>query len=243
MLIALDIGNSRLKYGVFEGETLIATDKIAIDSFQSDLQKVLDCYPDVETIIVASVKNFDVDALKPFNHKKVKVVNRKDLMPFKNLYRTPETLGIDRMVLAAGASLLFPNQNCLVIDAGTCITYDFINSQNEYLGGAISPGLQMRYKSMNAFTDKLPLLNPQSPKSVIGDNTENSMHSGAVNGIRFEIEGYRAAHATSGGNFTIILTGGDSVFLAKEFKNTIFATPNFLLESLNALHRYQTQNA
>jgi type III pantothenate kinase len=146
------------------------------------------------------------------------------------------------MVLAAGAVFQFPNQNRLVIDAGTCITYDFIDHQNNYLGGAITPGLRLRYESLHNYTAKLPLLVLESPKELIGNSTSNSIHSGVVNGLVYEIDGFITEYGTRYSNFIIILTGGDTDFLAKRLKNTIFANSNFLLESLNQTFQYKIKN-
>jgi type III pantothenate kinase len=159
-----------------------------------------------------------------------------------NCYATPETLGIDRMVLAAGATLQFPNQNRLVIDAGTCVTFDFIDESNNYLGGAIAPGLRLRYESLHNYTAKLPLLALEDPKDLIGKSTAESIHSGVANGLVYEIDGFIDEYRVRYSNFIIILTGGDTEFLAKRLKNTIFANSNFLLESLNQTFQYKIKN-
>jgi type III pantothenate kinase len=142
------------------------------------------------------------------------------------------------MLLAAGAVFQFPNKNRLVIDAGTCITYDFIDENDNYLGGAISPGISLRYQSLHNYTDKLPLLSTEIPEELIGNSTNQSIHSGVINGVTLEIEGFVSSNLYRNDNFIIILTGGDSDFLAKRLKNTIFANPNFLLESLNQTYQF-----
>ena len=146
------------------------------------------------------------------------------------------------MVLAAGAVLKYPNKNRLVIDAGTCVTYDYINDKNQYLGGAIAPGLMLRYKSLNDYTAKLPLLTLENPENIIGNSTNQSIHFGVVNGLLNEINGFSTSFEAQNPNFIIILTGGDADFLAKRLKNTIFANSNFLLESLNLIYQYSNQN-
>jgi type III pantothenate kinase len=146
------------------------------------------------------------------------------------------------MVLATGATLQYPNQNRLVIDAGTCVTYDFISQDDVYLGGAISPGLRLRYQALNDYTAKLPLLTAEHPDYFIGNSTSNSIHSGVVNGLAYEIDGFIAHYQECYSNFIIILTGGDGEFLAKRLKNTIFANSNFLLESLNQTIQYKIKN-
>ena len=194
-------------------------------------------------MVVASVGLIDKSVFFGLeNSVKVHFVSHQDLFPFENKYQTPHTLGIDRMVLAAGAVLQYPNQNRLVIDAGTCVTYDFINQKNHYLGGAITPGLAMRYKALNQYTSKLPLLENEVPAFFIGDSTAQSIHSGVVNGLTFEIDGFIDQYKSLNSNFIIILTGGDAVFLAKRLKNTIFANSNFLLESLNQTFQYKIKN-
>jgi type III pantothenate kinase len=142
------------------------------------------------------------------------------------------------MILATGAILQFPNKNRLIIDAGTCITYDYVDSENNYLGGAISPGIRLRYQALNNYTAKLPLLTKEEPISSIGNSTNQSIHSGVINGVANEIDGFINDFMAKNENFIIILTGGDAEFLAKRLKNTIFANPNFLLESLNQTFQF-----
>ena len=122
------------------------------------------------------------------------------------------------------------------------MTYDFIDQNNVYHGGAIAPGIRLRYESMHNYTAKLPLLTIEEPENVIGNSTNQSLHSGVINGLTFEIDGYIEALKGQNENFIIILTGGDANFLAKRLKNTIFANSNFLLESLNNLYQYQIKN-
>jgi type III pantothenate kinase len=145
------------------------------------------------------------------------------------------------MVLSAGAVLQFPKQNRLVIDAGTCVTYDFIDADDNYLGGAISPGIRLRYESLHNYTAKLPLLTKSNPENFIGKTTQESIHSGVINGLTQEIHGFIKQYQEQYANFIIILTGGDAEFLAKRLKNTIFANPNFLLESLNQTFQYNNK--
>jgi type III pantothenate kinase len=151
------------------------------------------------------------------------------------LYKTKNTLGHDRIALVSAAAIDFPDQNTLIIDTGTCITYDFKNSENEYLGGGISPGIQMRFKSLNSQTSKLPLSTINLDYKLIGDDTNSSINSGVVHGVISEINGIINQYQERFKNIKIILTGGDSNFLLKKIKNTIFADQNFLLKGLNYL--------
>ncbi|MGB5270960.1 MAG: type III pantothenate kinase, partial [Eudoraea sp.] len=159
-------------------------------------------------------------------------------IPFKNSYATPQTLGMDRVALATAAFYFNPDANTLVIDAGTCITYDMINDYGEYLGGAISPGLRMRYKALHEHTSKLPLLEPKNYNDIIGNSTDASIHSGVLNGICREIDGVIGQYQSRFEDLTVILTGGDAQILSKRLKNTIFAHSNFLLKGLNYLLEY-----
>ena len=128
----------------------------------------------------------------------------------------------------------------MIIDCGSCITYDFINSANEYLGGAISPGIRLRYETLHNLTANLPLLEKKKPKNLIGNSTESSIHSGVINGILIEIDGIVNKYKTKYPDLTVILTGGDSKFLSKRLKSSIFANSNFLLEGLNHILEYNS---
>lgn len=239
MLLAIDVGNTRIKSAVFEVDKMIERFVYSNEDFFEKTKSILKEYSKIEFIVVASVgKLGKSDFLQFERHAKVFFITRELSFPFKNLYETPNTLGIDRMVLACGATIQFPNKNRLIIDAGTCITYDFVDEHNNYLGGAISPGIRLRYESLHSYTAKLPLLKKESPKNIIGNSTIESIHSGVVNSIAFEIDGYIDYFISQNANFIIILTGGDADFLAMRLKNTIFANSNFLLESLNQTFQY-----
>jgi len=239
MLLVIDVGNTRIKAAVFEANTLLEVLIFAKEDLTDKINFILQQHDKIKAIAVASVGNLDLQALVAFENKAaLHVISHQSSFPFQNLYTTPKTLGIDRMVLAAGAVLQYPRQNRLVIDAGTCITYDFIDAQNNYLGGAIAPGIKMRYEALHHYTAKLPLLLPSYPKTTIGNSTEEAIHSGVVNGVIHEIDGFIQDYKDQYAKFIIILTGGDADFLAKRLKNTIFANSNFLLESLNQTFQY-----
>ncbi|WP_299260391.1 type III pantothenate kinase [uncultured Aquimarina sp.] len=234
MNLVIDVGNTSIKIGVFEEASIVHHETLKSENFLEVIQKIKNDYPLIKRGILSSV----------FNIKEKDVVFAQDLfdmlildhtlkMPFRNLYATPTTLGADRLALVAASVLKFPEKDALIIDAGTCITYDFKNKQEEYLGGAIAPGLRLRYTSLNSFTSKLPLLDPEPPKNHIGNTTNEAIHSGVVKGVLYEIEGAIAEYCNTYPNLTVILTGGDAHFLSKRLKNSIFATSNFLLEGLN----------
>lgn len=239
MLLAIDVGNTLIKCAVFEHNTILELFHTEPKDIVEKINFILTSYPKIEVLVLSSVGNLDKNAFESFKDKvKIYEISRQHLFPFQNLYSTPETLGLDRMVLASGAVLQFPEQNRLVIDVGTCITYDFINEQDQYLGGAISPGIRLRYESLHHFTAKLPLLTKKQPENTIGNSTNESIHSGVIKGIAHEIDGFIEAYQSQYAKFIIILTGGDADFLAKQLKNTIFANSNFLLESLNQTFQY-----
>lgn len=243
MILAIDVGNTRIKAAVFEGATVLEYFVFSKNELEKKIKNILKKHKELTHFVVSSVSEVEKQAFFAFeNLVKVHFVSHDDSFPFVNGYKTPQTLGIDRMVNAAGATLQFPNQNRLVIDAGTCVTYDFIDESNNYLGGAISPGLRLRYAALHNFTAKLPLLELESPEHFVGKSTPESIHSGVVNGLVYEIDGFIDEYKALYPKFIIILTGGDTVFLAKRLKNTIFANSNFLLESLNQLFQYKIKN-
>ena len=243
MILAIDVGNTRIKSAVFEGATVLESFVFFKTELEENIQNILKKYKKVTNLVVSSVSDIERQSFLDFESLvHIHFVSHNDPFPFENCYKTPLTLGVDRMVLAAGATLQFPSQNRLVIDAGTCVTYDFINESDNYLGGAISPGLQLRYAALNNFTAKLPLLKLENPEHFTGKSTSESIHSGVVNGLVYEIDGFIEEYKALHSNFIIILTGGDAVFLAKRLKNTIFANSNFLLESLNQIFQYKTEN-
>jgi type III pantothenate kinase len=243
MILAIDIGNTRIKAAVFEGDILLELFVFFKIDLQKNIQNILKTNEKIKYLVVSAVSDVEKQWFSDFNDLlNIHFVSHKDLFPFRNTYKTPQTLGIDRMVLAAGATIQFPNQNRLVIDAGTCITYDFVDENDNYLGGAISPGLLLRYKALHDYTAKLPLLSLENPENFTGKSTLESIHSGVVNGLAFEIDGFINEYKDKYLNFIIILTGGDTEFLANRLKNTIFANSNFLLESLNQTFQYKIKN-
>ncbi|MGB5315757.1 MAG: type III pantothenate kinase [Robiginitalea sp.] len=239
MNLVVDAGNTQIKFAVFKGNLLLHTAVGSQEAFAESVKRVFDKYPGITDALISAVSHLEpqsVEILSVFC--KVYVLSPQSRIPFKNSYATPATLGPDRIALATAAFYHNPNGNTLVIDAGTCITYDMVNDYGEYLGGAISPGLYMRYNALHKYTDKLPLLTPEAILDFIGNATETCMHSGVVNGISLEIDGVITQYRSRFRHLTVILTGGDAQFLSKRVKNTIFAHSNFLLEGLNQLLDY-----
>jgi len=239
MNLIIDAGNTIVKLSVFEVDMFICISKITRENIAKEIQKLLKTYPKINKAICSSVSQLDrselISALKAIP---ITFLSYKTPIPFTNLYTTPNTLGVDRIALMAAAVIQFPKQNVLVIDAGTCITYDFLNANAEYFGGSIAPGLQLRYKSLNDYTANLPLLLPKYAEKLIGNSTENAIHSGVSNGLIAEISGVIEQFSNNYKFLVVILTGGDANFLSKRLKSSIFVDPNFLLHGLNYILEY-----
>ncbi len=239
MNLVIDAGNTFIKLGVFKNNDLVLKKTFNKQGFLTQIESVFKQYPNINAAIVSSVTNLSeryYKALAVFC--KVYKVSAKTNIPFINKYNTKTTLGTDRMCLVTAAYYKYSQTNVLIISAGTCVTYDFLSENGAYLGGAISPGLTMRYKALNQFTANLPLLEPEQISFLIGDSTQNSIHSGVVNGITNEIDATISQYKARYKDLTVILTGGDTDFLSKRLKNTIFAHSNFLLEGLNYILEY-----
>ncbi|WP_203257441.1 type III pantothenate kinase [Hyunsoonleella ulvae] len=241
MNLIIDVGNTFVKLAGFEKDKLVFRETTKLSGVVEVVNKLKESYPELKQGIVSSVgrlKSKQIDAIsKNFN---VLELTHKTKVPFKNSYDTPKTLGIDRIALVSASVYHYPDNNVLIIDAGTCITYDFITDKNEYLGGAISPGLRIRYKGLNNLTANLPLLETKIPKHFLGTSTNSSIHSGVVNGVVNEIDGFISAYKDKYPDLTVILTGGDANFLSEQLKSSIFANSNFLLEGLNYILEFNT---
>lgn len=238
MNLVIDVGNTRVKSAVFEKDRIREFFVFDKKEIFLEIKNISEKNP-IKRAIISSVSKLNTqDAEKLHSILDLIELNNETKVPFINNYETPKTLGVDRIALAASAISNYPNKNVLIIDAGTCITFDFVNEKGEYLGGAISPGLKIRYQSLNNYTSKLPLLEAEIPKSFIGKNTRESIHSGIVNGICREIDGVITQYKNKYEDLTVLLTGGDTNFLAKQLKNYIFANPNLVLEGLHQILTY-----
>ena len=239
MNLIIDAGNHSVKLAVYDGGQLIYHQSTDGQQLARKVKEICDQYPRINRSIVCSVGDLNRNVLAVLAvFCEVHELSTSSKTPFKNSYATPQTLGLDRIALATSAFYENSSGNTLVIDAGTCITYDMVNDFGEYLGGAISPGLHMRYKSMHEQTAKLPLLEPAEFIDFIGNSTQTGMHSGVIGGITAEIDTIITQYQTRFTDLTVILTGGDAQFLSKRLKNTIFADSEFLLKGLNYLLEY-----
>lgn len=243
MNLIIDVGNTQVKLAVFEESKIVFDTYCLKNELKFEIENIKKNFL-IEKAIISSVALISKNELLEIKKTLPRLIqlSHDTPVPFNNLYSTPKTLGVDRIAIAAGAVSVYPNNDVLIIDAGTCITYDFINSEGSFLGGSISPGVNMRYQSLNKFTDKLPLLKPSYPKSIIGKSTEESIHSGLVNGVLAEINSIINQYNQQYKKLTVVLTGGDTNFLAKRLKIGIFANPIFLLEGLNSILKYNNKN-
>ena len=241
MNLIIDAGNSFVKLAVFKKDELIFSEQATYVGFFKVFLKIKAEFPKIDKIMLSSVSKLNKTIIEQeIGTVQLVVLDYTVNMPFQNLYSTPKTLGVDRLALVAGASKQYPNQNCLIIDAGTCVTYDFLDNQGVYKGGGISPGLQLRYNSLNDHTANLPQLKAKYSNILIGNSTENAIHAGVFNGFVNEINGIIEQFSNTFGPLVVILTGGDANFLSKRLKSGIFVDPNFLFKGLNYILDFNT---
>jgi len=239
MNLVIDIGNSKVKFFLFQKNKTIYN-AICDDE---DFAKTFESIPNknnIKNVISCSVSsNHDLYITQSLiNSKHISLLDDKLLIPFKNNYKTKKSLGQDRIALVSSAIFNNPNKDNLIIDIGTCITYDFVDSNNTYHGGAISPGFKLRYSSLNTHTSNLPLLKFEETKNIIGSSTNESIHSGIYNGVIAEVNNYIDILKKEYPKLNVIIVGGFSKFLFNRIKNAIFANQDFLAQGLNYIINY-----
>ena len=233
MNLVLDIGNSFAKIALFNSDQLFEKSDCSINELKEVLTK-----KQFERGLICSVNNSGIATDILNNNKELIYLDDQLKLPIKNLYQTPQTLGYDRLANAVGAYTISPDQNNLIIDIGTCLKFDLINHKNEYLGGSISPGIQMRYKALNTFTAKLPLLEDVNETALIGTNTQQSIISGVINGLASEIDSMLKKYREKYDQLNIYITGGDAqayISIADTQKSSIFAHDYITLLGLNTI--------
>jgi type III pantothenate kinase len=235
----VDIGNTRIKVGLFDAQGQgVAYATFGAEQFTSEFAVWVGDYSEVSEVVVSSVAGVLDASYWGQVFPQAGLWFMEDLvMPFESAYGPG--LGADRKAVLAAAWSLYPKQNCLVVDAGSCVTYDLLSAEGIHLGGGIAPGLQMRLDAMHQGTARLPKLTFEAADSLLGLDTQSCMSTGAASGMVFEIEGWYEALSAQYGDLTLILTGGDAEFLSVRVKKAIFAEPYFLLQGLNALLEYQ----
>ena len=238
--LCFDFGNTRLKAALFKDTKLIEVIVIENDNaatIESLLKKL-----DLQKSILSSVINHNPEIENLLSAKtKFHKLSHLSKLPFTTPVGKPETIGADRLALSAAVVYFFPKQHNLVIGMGSCITYNFINADHEFLGGGISPGMEMRMKSLNQFTAKLPVVKPDGNVPLIGYDTVSNILSGVVMGMANEIDGFINSYKDRYSNFNVHLTGGDLVYLAPHLKNQIFADPELIFKGLYAISEVNNQ--
>ena len=236
MKLIIDIGNTAVKAALFEGKELISSTILNSCTLQNTLifvgEKV------ISNAIISSVKAINTDIEQIIQHFDAHFLDKYTPLPVRIDYKTPNTLGNDRIAAVIGASFLFPKQDILVLDAGTCLTIDFINKNKIYKGGRISPGIEMRYKALNQFTCSLPLCKFSENNMILGDDTQSSITSGVQQGILAEVREIINVYKKENKDTVIIVTGGDCFFFEKELKISIFANQFLVIEGLNEILDY-----
>lgn len=243
MNLIVDIGNTNLKYFVFSNDNSVFSETINISVAEKTNEKLWLSVQQkfgIKKAVISSVVGYNNIPVNEISNTFEKVIHlgSNTKIPVTNLYKTPETLGQDRIAGVVAANFLYPGKNIMVIDAGTAITYDIITCKAEYLGGNISPGLEMRFKALNSFTKNLPLLSKKDTEKFIGNSTDEAIILGVQNGLIFEIQSYIDEFIKLYQNTVIIFTGGDTFFFDKKLKRTIFAIPNLLSIGLNRILEY-----
>jgi type III pantothenate kinase len=235
MNLVIDIGNSQAKSAVFDGsEILYSISQPATEPVVAS--EMIKKYP-LKNAILSTVRGADKEMISLLTER-LGYFLRLDAttpLPFENLYKTTGTLGMDRLAAAAGAGELYPGENVLVIDLGSAITIDLLNSRNQFTGGNISPGMRMRFSALNHFTAGLPLAEPGETDDFPGQTTAGAIRAGVISGIVFEVDEYINRLSTRYTNLKVVATGGDADFFVKKLKNHIFVDSNLVLRGLNRI--------
>ena len=238
--LCIDWGNTNGKAAIFENDKIVKQYVLAPEKMLESLAFITDNYNPQKAVLCSvvehnpKVENYLSDKLK----SGFMTVDGFSRLPINNAYLSNDTVGPDRLALVTAAHFLNPNKNNLVISLGTCITYNFITKNKTFRGGAISPGMSMRLKAMNQFTEKLPEVPVEGDLLLLGYDTATCMRSGAIFGMAAEIDGMLSEYQSAYPDFNAILTGGDAPFFASKIKSKIFADPDLLLKGLNLIINY-----
>jgi len=236
--LVIDIGNTASKIAIFEQGVIKETTRCSNQSLDG-IETLCHRYP-IQKGILSSVVTINDDIRNQLNQLPFPILefSWQTPIPFRNLYDTPQTLGVDRLAAVIAAYTLKPHCPALVIDAGTCITYDFIDEQGQYQGGNISPGMEMRFKALHTFTDKLPKVDASGETPAYGKSTETAIRSGVIRGIEHEIRGYIQQLKKNYPSLLVFLTGGNEFSFDTNLKSGIFADGFLVLKGLNRILEY-----
>lgn len=239
MNLCIDQGNSRTKVAVFNNDRLIK--HVIYKNFTSaDVEKLFSLYS-IDYVIISSVANIEPAVVNTLHRlaKRFVLFDHKTPVPIQNAYDTPETLGQDRLAAAVGGAKLFPNENVLIIDIGSAITFDVVTKDNTYIGGNIAPGLKMRFSILKQMTKKLPFVEvePDDLIPLLGKNTHDAIAAGVIRGIIFEVKGYMRTLTERGDTFQTIMTGGNCHYISKYF-DSVCEQKHLVLLGLNTILNY-----
>jgi type III pantothenate kinase len=242
MNLVIDIGNTRTKVSIYDNDNEVfykSYQKFQLD----DLLNITQNNTSIQNCIISSTSFYT----EPLINEARKIFNTcidfsfSTPLPFITEYKTPETIGLDRLAAIAGAQNIKPNKNVLIIDAGTAITYDLITSNSIHLGGNISPGMIMRFKALNTFAQRLPMVEPHSEISILGLSTNEAILNGVVQGIINEMDGYINGFNLIYEDLTVLLTGGDAQFFEIKLKNSIFVVQKLVQTGLNIILNHNVE--
>jgi len=235
--LCFDFGNTRLKCAVFT-EGNFTTEQVLPDDSDATIRLLLDQYRPDRTILSSVIgHNPGVEDLLQ-HHTHFHKLSHESRLPVTTPVGKPASIGADRLALIVAAVTLFPGKNNLVVGLGSAITYNFVNKYNEFLGGGISPGMEMRFKSLNTFTAKLPLVKADWNFPLVGYDTRTNILSGVILGMSKEIDGMIEAYEEKYDNFNVLLSGGDSVYFTRHLKKRIFADPHLIYKGLYAISEF-----
>ena len=236
-VLTIDIGNTKAKYAVFNDKNIVETN--VFNPISDDLKHLLQQHPNINKGIISSVGGMVQDCLQQLGDIKIIVLNSNTKLPFSLTYKEKTKIGADRLALVAAAYAEKPHQNSLVIDIGTCITYDILTADDRHLGGPISPGMQLRFKAMHEHTALLPLCEPtRNELKIVCDDTVECLQSGVQLGVLHEIKEFIELYSLKFNNLNVFISGGDNIFLQNKLKSCTFASSNFMFNGLKFILEY-----
>ena len=236
-ILTIDIGNTKAKYAVFNDKNIVETD--IFDPLANDLTNLLHRHPNINKGIISSVGGKIDECLAHLKSIKMTVLSSDTKLPFALTYKEKSKIGADRLALVAAAFAEKPHQNSLVIDVGTCITYDILTDDDRHLGGPISPGMNLRFKAMHEHTALLPLCEPTTDElKIVCDDTIECLQSGVQLGVLHEIKEFIELYSLKFNNLNVFISGGDNIFLQNKLKSCTFASSNFMFNGLRFILEY-----